>query len=246
MKRVAVVGAGGLGAPAALALARAGVPLTVIDFDRVELSNLPRQVLYGERDVGRPKAEVAAERLERVLPGGVRACVERIDGENAPRLLAGHAALLDGTDGLAIKDLLNGVAVERGLPLVHAGAVGLDGQLMTILPGRTACLRCLFLELPSDEDLPTCQEAGVLGPAVGAIGLAAAREAAALATGRPPPLAGRFAMLDGRTMRWRVLPVARNPACPRCAGETPPGRAAARVGPALRDRDGCTGPSRTR
>jgi adenylyltransferase/sulfurtransferase len=124
---------------------------------------------------------------------------------------------IDGTDGLATKDLLNRAAVELGLPLVHAGAVGLDGQLMSILPRETACLRCLFVELPSEDDLPTCQQAGVLGPAVGAIGFAAAREALAILAGREPPLAGRLAIFDGERLRWRALEVARNPRCPVCS-----------------------------
>jgi molybdopterin/thiamine biosynthesis adenylyltransferase len=215
---VALVGIGGIGAPAAAALARAGVALTLIDPDIVELSNLPRQPLYGVNDVGRAKVEVAAERLARSRPGvEVRTHVARVDAESATTLLRGHAVVIDGTDGLAAKDLLNRVAVELAIPLVHAGAIGLDGQLMTILPFRTACLRCLFVELPSDDDLPTCQQAGVLGPAVGAVGFAAAREALAVVQGRTPPLAGRLAILDGERMRWRALEVSRNPRCPRCA-----------------------------
>jgi len=215
----AVVGLGGLGAPAAAALARAGIDLTLVDFDVVEPSNLPRQPLYGRADVGRAKAEVAAERISRVAPElRVRAHVARVEASSAVALLAGHAVVIDGTDGLAAKDLLNRVAVEQALPLVHAGALGLDGQLMTILPRETACLRCLFVELPSEDDLPTCQQAGVLGPAVGAVGFAAAREAVAIVAGRRPPLAGRLAIFDGERLRWRALAVARNPRCPICAG----------------------------
>jgi molybdopterin/thiamine biosynthesis adenylyltransferase len=216
--RAVVVGVGGLGAPAAAALARAGAPLTLIDPDVVEPSNLPRQPLFGVRDVGRAKVEVAAERIARFAPElEVRAEIARVDGACAAELLAGHAVVVDGTDGLATKDLLNRVAVERALPLVHAGAVGFDGQLMTVLPRETACLRCLFVELPSEDDLPTCQQAGVLGPVVGAVGFAAAREALAVLRGERPPLAGRFAILDGERLRWRALEVARNPRCPACA-----------------------------
>lgn len=219
---VAIVGVGGIGAPAAAALARASVSLTLIDPDVVEPSNLPRQPLYSRNDVGRSKVEVAAERIARTRPGlAVVPRVGRVEVASATTLLAGHKVVIDGTDGLATKDLLNRVAIELDLPLVHAGAIGLDGQLMTILPRRTACLRCLFVELPGEDDLPTCQQAGVLGPAVGSIGFAAAREALAVVRGEPPPLAGRLAILDGERMRWRALEVSRNPRCPCCAEPAP-------------------------
>lgn len=213
---IAIVGVGGLGAPAAAALAAAdGGPLLLIDPDLVELSNLPRQPLYGLADLGRPKAEVAAARLHAAGARAEARC-ERLDETNAERLLSGSRVVVDGTDGIAAKDLLNRTALALGTPLVHAGALGLDGQLMSILPGRTACLRCLFLTLPDEEDLPTCQQAGVLGPAVGAVGLAAAREALAIALGGEPPLAGRIALFDGVRLRWRRLEVGRHPACPAC------------------------------
>lgn len=226
----AVVGVGGLGAPAALALARVGATLTLIDPDVVELSNLPRQPLYGVGDVGRAKVSVAADRLRATSDCRIRSVVARVDAASAPALLAGHAVVIDGTDGLESKDLLNRTAVALGIPLIHAGAIGLDGQLMTILPRRTACLRCLFPELPSEDELPTCQQAGVLGPVVGAVGFAAAREATAILAGEPAPLAGRLAILDGRQMRWRALEVNRSPGCPHC------GSAAQRPEP-----PGCTG-----
>jgi len=213
---IAIVGIGGLGAPAAAALASAGAgPLLLIDPDAVELSNLPRQPLYGVDDVGRPKAEVAAARL-RAAGARAEARCERIDEANAERLLAGRDVVIDGTDGIAAKDLLNRAALALGAPLVHAGALGLEGQIMSILPGRTACLRCLFLSLPAEEDLASCQQAGVLGPVVGALGLAAAREALAIAAGGEPPLAGRLALLDGARLRWRAIEVRRNPRCPAC------------------------------
>lgn len=214
----AIVGVGGLGAPAAAALAGAGIDLTLIDPDQVELSNLPRQPLYGARDLGRAKAEVAAERLRAAHPTGVRiaARVERLERDSAARLLAGHAVIIDGTDSLVAKDLLNEVALALDVPLVHAGAVGLGGQLFTILPHRTACLRCLFPELPEASDLPTCQEAGVLGPVAGAVGIAAAREALAVCTGARPALADRLAILAGDSLTWRTVELRPNPSCPAC------------------------------
>lgn len=216
---IAVVGVGGLGAPAAAALAAAGaLRLTLVDHDVVETSNLPRQPLYGTSDVGRPKAVVAAERLRRAHPAlAVDAIVARVDAASARDVLAGHDAILDGTDGLDAKVLLNETALALGTPLVHAGAIGFEGQLVSILPRESACLRCLFLELPDADEMPTCQQAGVLGPVVGAIGLAAAREAIAIRSGRRPPLADRLAIFSGRTLGWRTIELRRHPRCPACA-----------------------------
>ena len=217
---IAIVGVGGLGAPAAVALAAAGLDrLTLIDPDLVESSNLPRQPLFGDRDLGRPKVEAASERLCRERPGlRIESVVARVDSASAVALLSGHAAILDGTDGLESKVLLNEVAVETGIPLVHAGAVGLEGQLFSILPGSSACLRCLFVELPDPDDMPTCQQSGILGPVVGAVGLAAAREALAMYRGLRPRLADRLAIFSGRDLLWRTIELRRHPRCPACSG----------------------------
>jgi molybdopterin/thiamine biosynthesis adenylyltransferase len=218
IRGAAIVGVGGLGAPAAAALAASGVSaLTLIDDDLVEISNLPRQPLYDVDDVGTPKVEAAARRLRaRRTDLRVESVRARVDAGNADALLAGHAVILDGTDGLPSKSMLNDAALALGIPLVHAGAVGLDGQLFTILPGRTACLRCLFPELPGEDDLPTCQQSGILGPVVGAVGLAAAGEARRILAGAAPELANRLAILDGARVRWRVVGLRPNPRCPAC------------------------------
>jgi len=216
--RVAIVGVGGLGAPAAIALARIGAALSLFDPDRVELSNLPRQPLYGRNDLGEKKVDAAARRIRDVHPGAtVLPEATAIDRNNGARLLDGHRVVVDATDGLEAKALLNDLALELGVPLVHAGVLALDGQLMTIVPRRTACLRCLFVELPRADELPTCQQAGILGPVVGAVGMAAAREARALLCGRPAPLEDRLAILDGAALRWRHIELRRNPRCPACA-----------------------------
>ena len=219
-----IVGVGGLGAPAAAALAAAGIArLGLIDADVVELSNLPRQPLYGSDDVGLAKVEVAAQRLRAARPElATVATRERVEAASAQRLLAGWDVIVDGTDSLPSKALLNETALALGTPLVHAGAVGLDGQLMTILPGRSACLRCLFPELPAADDLPTCQQAGILGPVVGAVGLAAASEALRIVDRRAPELANRLAILDGVRLRWRTVTVMPNPRCPSCAAAQSP------------------------
>jgi adenylyltransferase/sulfurtransferase len=218
-----IVGVGGLGAPAAAALAAAGIArLGLIDADVVEHSNLPRQPLYGSDDVGRAKVEVAAQRL-RAARADLTTIVHqaRVEADSATRLLAGYDVILDGTDSLTSKALLNESALALGIPLVHAGAVGLEGQLLTIQPGRSACLRCLFPELADDDDLPTCQQSGILGPVVGAVGLAAASEALRVVRGEPPELANRLAMLDGARLRWRTIELEPNPRCPSCAAAQP-------------------------
>jgi len=225
---VAIVGVGGLGAPAAAALAASGpAALTLIDDDLVELSNLPRQPLFDVTDVGTPKVEAAARRLRALRPGMHVATIRaRVDSSNGAQMIAGHAVIIDGTDGLPSKSMLNDAALTLGIPLVHAGAVGLDGQLFTILPGRSACLRCLFPELPGEDDMPTCQQSGILGPVVGAIGFAAAAEARRILSGEAPELANRLAILDGVRVRWRTVAVRPNPRCPACdAARTgsPPG-----------------------
>lgn len=222
MNHLAVVGCGGLGTPAVALLGRIAPPetrFTLIDDDCVDLSNLPRQPLYGTADIGHPKAEAAAKRMRDAdSRRDVRAHRARLTRENAAELLADAEILLDGTDSLKTKLLLNELAIERRTPLVHAGVLGLDGQLTTILPGETACLRCLFAEVPEEEDLPTCQQAGVLGPVVGAVGLAIAREASFLLRGERPPCAGRFSILDGASLRWRALEMRHRTECPVCGG----------------------------
>lgn len=213
----AIVGVGGLGSPAAAALVASGVPVSLFDPDRVEISNLPRQPLYGTDDLGRTKVEAAAAHLAgTVTDAQIETNSISLDAQNAPTSLAGHDVIVDATDGMDVKFLLNQVAVGLGIPLVHAGVLGLDGQLMTVVPGRSACLRCLFREMPDEDETPSCQQAGILGPVVGAVGLAAAREAEAIVRGHPAPLENRLAILDGKALRWRCLSLRRYDACAIC------------------------------
>ena len=209
MKTAVFLGAGGLGCPAALALAeeKAGIRLIIVDPDRVERSNLARQILYSEADIGAPKAEIAALRT------GAEARVARFEAATANELLKDADVLLDGTDDFETRFLANDEAVRRGIPLVHGAALGWSGQLLTVLPGRTACLRCLF-EGPPDA-APTCAEAGVLAPLCGLVGAAMAR--AALAVLRGQPEAGVLHRWDARTGTHRPLSLKRDPACAACA-----------------------------
>jgi len=214
----AIVGVGGLGAPATALLAALGHwPLRLIDPDHVELSNLPRQPLFGEGDLGKAKARAATEQVQaQHADRVVEFRQERLEGSNASDLLADTAVVIDGTDNLATKRLLNQWCCENGVALVHAGAVGWEGQLTTILPGKSACLNCLFTDLSDDSEAASCEQEGILGPVVGAIGLAAAREAQSVLQGEPPALAGRLGILNGRTLIWRSIAIARRPECPAC------------------------------
>ncbi len=213
MSRVVIVGAGGLGCPAALALAESGVPvdLLLVDDDLVEPSNLARQILFREQDVGAPKAAAAAHRLKPLL------ATEYIDfqkirfsGSSAAALLRGADVLLDATDNFETRFAANDACLAAGVPLVHGAALGWEGRLLTILPGRSACLRCLF-EGPPAGPQPTCAEAGVASPLCGLVGAAMARAALQILSGAPE--AGVLRRWDGRTGTERPLTLRRDPSC---------------------------------
>lgn len=214
--RALVIGVGGLGCPAALALARAGVgTLGLVDPDVVDVSNLPRQTLFGDADLGRPKVDAAAERLRAVAPAiDVVTTRARFDGD--PSWLSDFDVVLDGTDSIAAKFAVSDAAVAAGVPLVHAGAIGFRAQLLTIVPGTTACYRCVFEEAPPPDDVPSCREAGVLGPVVALAGSLQAADALRVLGRETPCFADRLLSIDLRTGRWRDVPVARSPHCPAC------------------------------
>jgi molybdopterin-synthase adenylyltransferase len=209
-----IIGMGGLGCPAAVALAEAGARrLTLVDGDVVETSNLHRQPLYGPEDVGRPKVEVAGERLSRAFPGlDVETWARRVGPPDVEPLLARHALAIDGTDSVAAKFLLSDAVARTGTPLVSGGVVQWGGQAMRIDPGG-ACLRCLYGTAPREDEVPTCARAGVLGSLAGVLGALQA----SLALGPASP-AGRSTLhvVDGRTLRFRTLTVRRVPDCPGC------------------------------
>jgi adenylyltransferase/sulfurtransferase len=211
---VVVIGMGGLGCPAAVALAEGGVRrLTLVDGDVVETSNLHRQPLYGAEDVGRFKVDVAAERLRRAYPGlEIETWLRRISADEAGPLLARHALGIDGTDTVAAKFFLSDAVAQSGVPLVSGAVVQWEGRAMRIEPGG-ACLRCLYGEAPAEDEVPTCARAGVLGSLAGAVG---ALQAALAFGGRPGPGMSALHVLDGRTLRFRTLTVRRVPGCPGC------------------------------
>jgi molybdopterin/thiamine biosynthesis adenylyltransferase len=235
---VLLIGAGGLGCPAALALAAAGVArIGVCDDDRVDGTNLHRQVLFGDEDVGAPKAQAFARAMARRFP---RLAVEmhpvRFDVTTAAGLVAAYDVIVDGTDNFAAKFLANDAAVLAGRPLVHAAAVGWGGQLMTIPAHGRPCYRCLFEEPPAAGVGPSCAEAGVLGPVPGVLGALAGIEAARLARGETPAFAGRLLQYDSRAMSVRTVRFNPNPVCSVCAPNARiRGLSAAEYGP-----EGCT------
>ncbi|HEX4627741.1 MAG TPA: HesA/MoeB/ThiF family protein, partial [Gemmatimonadales bacterium] len=212
-KRVAVVGMGGLGCPAAQLLVHAGVShLTLVDPDRVETSNLHRQPLYRGADVGRAKVVAAAEALRRIRPGlEISVREERLGAAQARPLLEAHQLVLDGTDDIDAKLALSDAAVASGVPLVYGGAIGLGGQAMLIAPGGP-CLRCVFEEVPSGG--PTCAQSGVLGTVVGVVGaIQASLGLEALGgDGRP----GVLVRVDGRRLVRREIAIGRAADCPAC------------------------------
>jgi len=209
-----IIGMGGLGCPAAVALAGAGARrLTLVDGDVVETSNLHRQPLYGPDDVGRCKVEVARERLARAYPGlEIETWVKRVGPGEVQSLLSRHALAIDGTDSVEAKFQLSDAVARTGTPLVSGGVVQWGGQAMRIDPGG-ACLRCLYGTAPREDEVPTCAQAGVLGSLAGVLGALQA----SLALGPPSP-AGRSTLhvVDGRSLRFRTLTVHRVAGCPGC------------------------------
>jgi len=215
-RRILIVGIGGLGIPAAWTLARAGVGhLTLIDPDPVELSNLARQVVYRDSDLGKPKAECAAARLRQRFPKTeIDAHAIAFEPHNAIDLASAHDFLVDGTDNPAAKFLINDAALEAGRPFAYGGVLGMSGQAMTIVPGRSACLRCLFEEPPEQDEIVSCREAGIVGPVAGVIGLVQAAEAIASVSGALPRLVGRILTYDAAmTARFRVTDIPARSGC---------------------------------
>jgi len=215
---VAIVGLGGLGSPVALYLAAAGVGrLGLIDDQQVELSNLNRQILYEDCDVGRPKVEAAAGRLL-ILDSALRldARKESVRASNVEAVFAEYDVVVDGTDSFETKFLLNDAAVLLRKPLVYGAVLRWGGQATTIVPDGP-CLRCLFREPPDPADIQTCEEAGIIGAATGVVGSVQAEEALKLLLNVGTPLSGRIFQHDGLLGEARITAFPRDPDCPVCS-----------------------------
>lgn len=214
--RILIVGVGGLGVPAAIALARAGAAwIGLIDPDPVEISNLHRQVIYRAADLGRPKVEAAARHLREIDPNlSVETFAFELDGSNAREIVSRFDFVIDGTDNPAAKFLINDVCVAAGRAFVYGGVLGVGGQAMTVIPGRSACLRCLFEGPPDAAEIASCREAGIIGPVAGLIGEIQAREAIRFLSGQGPELSGGILTYDGAgAARVRVTRVNPRPGC---------------------------------
>ena len=205
-----IIGVGGLGVPAAVELARSGIAaIAIADAEAVELSNLARQIIYRTSDIGESKVRAAARRLVSEFPSLEVECLElEINPDNAARTIAAYDFVIDGTDDPATKFLINDTCIATRRPFVYGGVLGMRGQAMTVMPGRTACLRCLFEEPPLEAEIASCRDAGILGPIAAAIGALQASEAAAFVRGATPALAGRMLTYDAAGMsRIRVTAV---------------------------------------
>ena len=222
--RVLVVGVGGLGCPAALALAVAGVgTLGLCDDDAVELTNLHRQILFGERDVGCPKVEAAARAIGAVAGRsrhGPQVVVHptRLLPDNAVERVGGYDIVLEGSDNFATKFLAADACALAGVPIVHAAAVRWVGTALAVGAAGQPCYRCLFEDVPAGPDAPNCADAGVMGPVVGLIAAVQVDLALAILDGRD--VAGQLARFDGRTGELRRSVLRRRPGCPLC-GDAP-------------------------
>jgi molybdopterin/thiamine biosynthesis adenylyltransferase len=217
--RVLVIGAGGLGSPAALYLAASGAGrITLVDDDEVDLTNLQRQVMHTTARIGQPKVESGREALSQINPDiEIVALRERAAGERLQALVADSDVVLDCSDNFATRHAVNRACVQAGVPLVAGAVIRFDGQV-SVFDARdpaSPCYACLFPEDSGFEDA-ACSTMGVFAPLVGVIGAVQAAEALKLLAGCGQPLVGRLLMLDGRGMEWTEMRAGRNPRCPVC------------------------------
>jgi molybdopterin/thiamine biosynthesis adenylyltransferase/rhodanese-related sulfurtransferase len=218
--RILCIGAGGLGCAALPYLAAAGVgQIGIVDDDRVDVSNLQRQVLFKTDDVGGAKAELAAKALRGLNPEiQVKAYPTRLTAENAVQLFTDYDIILDGSDNFPTKFLINDAAVKLNKPWIYAAVLGFEAQVSVFVPGHGPCYRCLYAK-PPESAIPNCAEAGVLGAFVGVVGTMQAVEAVKLASKSTllTAITGRLLTLDARDWQWREFTVKRNSSCPVCS-----------------------------
>jgi molybdopterin/thiamine biosynthesis adenylyltransferase/rhodanese-related sulfurtransferase len=224
------IGAGGLGSPAALYLAAAGVgTIGIVDFDVVDLSNLQRQILHTNDRVGERKVESARKTITALNPDvNVVTYEEMLVADNVDRLINGYDVIIDGTDTFETRYLLNDAAVAKGIPVVHASVFRFEGQLTTFVPFEGPCYRCLYPTPPPPELAPGCSVAGVLGVVPGIMGMLQANEAIKVLLGIGDTLAGRLLLFDALDTSFTELKLRRDPACPVCSTEAVAARAEGR------------------
>ena len=220
--RVCIVGVGGLGSPAAMYLAAAGVgQLTLVDEDVVDESNLHRQLLFTTPDVGQPKLEVAAARLRAINPDVQVVCHHtRLTAQNAASLTKDHDVVLDATDNFPTRYALNDACLAHGIPLVYGSVARFEGQVSVFAAAGGPCYRCLFPEMPAPGTVPTCAEEGVLGVVPGLVGLLQATEVIKLLTQIGEPLVGQLLLLDLLSHDQQRIGIARRAGCAACDSAT--------------------------
>ena len=217
--KVLIIGAGGLGAPAALYLAAAGVgTIGIADADEVDLSNLQRQVIHTTADLGKAKVKSAAETMTAINPD-VKVNTYRtfVTSQNIMNLIAGYDFILDGTDNFPAKFLINDACVMAKKPFSHAGIIRFRGQLMTYVPGQGPCYRCVFKNPPPKDAVPTCKQAGVIGAMGGVIGSLQAMEAIKYIIGQGKLLTGRLLTYDALKMEFHTIKLPRDEHCAVCS-----------------------------
>jgi molybdopterin-synthase adenylyltransferase len=217
--KIAVVGAGGLGSPASAYLAATGIgSIGLIDSDSVEISNLPRQLLYTSANLDEMKVMAAEKRLKAINPNlKLNIFPNRLKADNVAKIINDYDVVIDGSDNFATKFLLNDACVINKVPLIHAGVVRYYGQIMTIIPHQSACYRCIFPEPPPANSIPNCQEAGILNTVAGIIGLIQATEAIKLIINAGKLLTNRLLVFDALEMSFRNIAIKRNDNCPVCS-----------------------------
>ena len=215
--KVLIIGAGGLGAPAALYLAAAGVgTIGLVDGDVVDLSNLQRQVIHFTPDIDKPKVISAKEKIEQINPEAkVIAYQERVFANNISDIISRYDFIIDGTDNFPAKFLINDACVMAKKPFSHGGILRFDGQTITYVPGHT-CYRCIFIKPPPRNAVPSCSQAGVLGAVAGMLGTIQAAEALKFLIGKGKLLTDRLLIFNAFTMDFRTVHCDRNSACPVC------------------------------
>jgi len=216
--RVLIIGAGGLGAPAALYLAAAGVGIIgIMDADKVDLTNLQRQIIHYSADIGIEKVKSAESKMRAINPDIIiKVYPESARADNIRRIIREYDFVIDGTDNFAAKFLINDACYFERIPFSHAGILRFDGQLITVLPGRTTCYRCIFRSAPPLNAVPSCSQAGVLGSLAGVIGSLQATETLKYLLGAGELLTGTLLTYNALTMEFRKVRLNRNPNCPLC------------------------------
>lgn len=215
--KVLVIGCGGLGAPAALYLAAAGVgTIGLVDGDCVELSNLQRQIIHFTPDVGKPKVESAKEKIKAINPEVKTITYQkRLSAANISEIIKDYDFIIDGTDNFAAKFLINDACVFLAKPFSHGGILRYDGQTMTYVPGQ-ACYRCIFIAPPPKGAVPSCSQAGILGAVAGILGTIQAAEALKFILGKNELLKNRLLIFNALEMKFREVAFKRNLKCPVC------------------------------